>query len=74
MQYYTPSKGANDKNRKQSNQKFFNSKFFKSLQLQEKELRQNVNKYPELKEYRNGGNRLRKKIPSWAAFSYLSLE
>jgi len=70
MQYYTPSKGENDKNKKQSNREFFNNKFFNSLKSQEKELRQNVNKYPELKEYRNGGSRSRKKIPCWAAFSY----
>ncbi|WP_312700902.1 Abi family protein [Sedimentibacter sp.] len=29
-----------------------------------------MNKYPELKEYRNGGSRSIKKIPCWAAFSY----
>ncbi len=69
-QYYTPSKGDNDKNKRKSNIEFFNNKFFKNLQAQEKELRQNVNKYPELKEYRNGGSRSRKKIPCWAAFSY----
>jgi abortive infection bacteriophage resistance protein len=70
MQYYTPSKGENDKNKKKSNREFFNNKFFNCLKSQEKELRQNVNKYPELKEYRNGGSRSRKKIPCWAAFSY----
>lgn len=68
--YYTPSKGDVDKSRKLSNRKFFNNKFFKTLQAQEKELRQNVNKYPELKEYRSGGSKSKKKIPCWAAFSY----
>ena len=29
-----------------------------------------VLKYPELKEYRNGGKRAAMNIPSWAAFSY----
>ncbi|WP_312811593.1 Abi family protein [Sedimentibacter sp.] len=69
-QYYTPSKGENDKKKKESNRNFFNNNFFNNLKSQEKELRQNENKYPELKEYRNGGSRSRKKIPCWAAFSY----
>ena len=33
-------------------------------------LRKDVLKYPELKEYRNGGKRAAMNIPSWAAFSY----
>ena len=68
--YYTETKGDNDKNKRNSNKKFFNNKLFKNIQTQEKELRQNVNKYPELKEYRSGGSRSKKKIPCWAAFSY----
>lgn len=67
---YTPSKGDRDKNKRNSNQKFFNNILYKNLQTQEEELRQSVNKYPELKEYRIGGSRSTKKIPSWAAFSY----
>ena len=68
--YYTDTKGDNDKNKRISNRKFFNNKLFKNIQNQEKELRQNVVKYPELKEYRVGGSRSKKKIPCWAAFSY----
>lgn len=68
--YYTDTKGDNDKNKRISNRKFFTTKFFKNIQNQEKELRQNVVKYPELKEYRVGGSRSKKKIPCWAAFSY----
>src|SRR5690554_3063063 len=37
MQYYTPSKGENDKNKKKSNREFFNNKLFNSLKSQEKE-------------------------------------
>lgn len=68
--YYTETKGENDKKKKVSNRDFFNNVFFKKVMQQERELRSNVNKYPELKEYRTGGKRVRKKIPSWAAFSY----
>ncbi|MEA5084745.1 MAG: Abi family protein [Lachnospiraceae bacterium] len=68
--YYTETKGDNDKNKRLSNKKFFNNKLFKNIQIQEKELRQNVNKHPELKEYRSGGSRSKKKISCWAAFTY----
>ena len=33
----------------------------------------NVRKYPELKEYRKGGNRQKNKLPIWVAFSYFEL-
>lgn len=70
---YTATKGDRDKNRRKSNQKFFDTTFFKNLQIQEKELRQKVNRYPELKDYRSGGSRSKRKIPCWAAFSYFEL-
>jgi abortive infection bacteriophage resistance protein len=68
--YYTDTKSERDKIRKSSNIKFFNTKFYKNIVENENELRSKKNKYPELKEYRFGGKRARKKIPSWAAFSY----
>lgn len=68
--FYTETKGENDKNKKASNRNYFNNKFFKNIVLDERKLRTNVNKYPELKEYRTGGQRAKKKIPCWAAFSY----
>lgn len=68
--YYTDTKSERDKTRKTSNVEFFNTKFLKNIVENEKVLRSKKNKYPELKEYRVGGKRARKKIPSWAAFSY----
>lgn len=67
--FYNPTKGDSDKNKRVSNRAYFN-KYFTNLQSHENELRMNVNKYPELKEYRSGGIRSMKKIPCWAAFSY----
>ena len=67
--YYTKSKGENNKIKKKSNQKFY-PKFKKAIVDTEKKLRTNVNKYPEFKEYRTGGRRFQRKIPCWAAFSY----
>ena len=32
-----------------------------------------VRKYPELKEYRKGGNKQKNKLPVWVAFSYFEL-
>lgn len=68
--FYTETKGENDKKKRASNRQYFNNKFFKNIVQEEKALRRNVNKYPELKEYRTGGQRASKKIPCWAAFSY----
>lgn len=68
--FYTETKSERDKNKREANKRFFDNKFFKNIVSQEKALRSNVNKYPELKEYRSGGKRVKKKIPSWAAFSY----
>ena len=67
--YYTKSKGENDKVKRHLNQKAY-PKFKKTLVDTEKKLKTNVNKYPEFKEYRTGGKRFRRKIPCWAAFSY----
>jgi abortive infection bacteriophage resistance protein len=48
-------------------------KFFDQINQSELNLRSNNTKYPELKEYRNGGKRAYKNIPCWAAFSYFEL-
>ncbi|MBC8580154.1 Abi family protein [Zhenhengia yiwuensis] len=66
---YTPSRSEKDSTKRTSNVKYFD-KFIKTISENEKQLRRNVHKYPELKEYRTGGKRAKKKIPSWAAFSY----
>lgn len=71
--YYTDTKSERDSNKRQSNKNFFNNIFYKGLVQYERELRSNVNKYPELKEYRTGGKRVKKKIPCWAAFSHFEL-
>lgn len=67
--YYTSSKGENDKSKRNLNKKKY-PKFIKDLKEKESKLRKNKLKYPELKEYRHGGTRSSYKIPSWAAFSY----
>lgn len=69
-QYYTETKGAKDKIKRNSNKVFFNNKFINSVIAEEENLRMKSNKYPELSEYRKGGARSEIKIPSWAAFSY----
>ena len=69
-EYYTPTKGEKDKLRKESNRRWFERTFFRKLKEQEENLRKDKNKFPELKEYRGNGERSRKKIPCWAAFSY----
>ncbi len=68
--FYTETKGESDKNKKESNRNFFNTKFFKNVINQERDLKKYGNKYPELKDYRRGGERSGKKIPCWIAFSY----
>ena len=69
--FYTETKGENDRKKKISNKYYFNNKFFPTIVQQENELRSRVNKYPELNEYRAGGERVNAKIPCWAAFSYV---
>ena len=69
QQNYTPTRSERNKFYRKKNVKFFNS-FFSDIQDKEEMLRKDVLKYPELKEYRNGGKRAAMNIPSWAAFSY----
>ena len=68
---YTPSCSEKDANKRRKNIKFYNTKFFPNLKKQEKELRQNVHKYPELVQYRKGGEFNTQKIPCWIYFSYV---
>lgn len=62
-QYYTETKGAKDKIKRNSNKVFFNNKFINSVIAEEENLRMKSNKYPELSEYRKGGARSKIKIP-----------
>ncbi|MGL4849579.1 MAG: Abi family protein [Clostridium sp.] len=69
-EFYTPTKGEKDKLKREANKKWFKQKFIKRLVEQERNLRQDRSKFPELKEYRDGGTKNRREIPCWAAFSY----
>lgn len=68
--YYTPSRGERDTKKRKTNIKYFNSVFYNDIVRKEEKLRKNVVKYPELKEYRKGGNRHSNKLPIWVTFSY----
>lgn len=72
-QYYTPTKSEKDKKTRKRNVSFFNTKFFASLINDEEQLRRDVVKHPELKEYRRGGSRQNNVLPVWAAFSYFEM-
>ena len=69
-QFYTPSQGEKDAKKRKQNIAFFHNAFFKDTMDKEEKLRKDVRKYPELKEYRKGGNRQSNKLPVWVAFSY----
>jgi abortive infection bacteriophage resistance protein len=72
-QYYTPTKSEKDKITRNKNVRFFNTKFFPGLMDQEENLRKDVIKHPELKEYRKGGSRQNNVLPVWAAFAYFEM-
>lgn len=72
-QSYTPSQGEKDAKKRKHNIAFFNNHLYKDILEKEAKLRQDVRKYPELKEYRKGGNRQKNKFPVWVAFSYFEL-
>ena len=72
-QYYTPTKSEKDKKTRNRNVSFFNTKFFVSLTNDEENLRRDVVKHPELKEYRRGGTLQNNVLPVWAAFSYFEM-
>lgn len=67
--YYTQSKSERDKKKKESNIRFFEN-FKRNIINNERKLRSDILKYPELKDYRKGGKKSKYKIPSWVAFSY----
>lgn len=66
---YTATQGEHDKNKRETHRKKFRE-FFKKIKDAESSLIYKLNKYPELKEYRRGGSRHRKRIPAWTAFMY----
>lgn len=72
-QSYTPSQGERDAKKRKHNIAFFNNHLYKDILKKEAKLYQDVRKYPELKEYRKGGNRQKNKLPVWVAFSYFKL-
>lgn len=69
-EYYAPSRGERDTKKRKTNIKYFESVFYDDIVRKEEKLRKNVVKYPELKEYRKGGNRHTNKLPIWVTFSY----
>ena len=69
QQNYTPTRSERNKFYRNKNVKFFES-FFHDIRDKEEKLKKDILKYPELKEYRNGGKRASMNIPCWAAFSY----
>ena len=72
-QSYTPSQGEKDAKKRKQNIVFFNNHLYKDILDKEEKLRKDVRKYPELKEYRKGGNRQKNKLPVWVAFSFFEL-
>lgn len=70
---YTPSQGEKDAKKRKQNISFFNNHLYKDILSKEEKLRKDVRKYPELKEYRKGGNKQKNKLPVWVAFSYFEL-
>ncbi len=72
-QYYTPTKSEKDKKTRKKNVWFFHNKFFPGIKETEENLRKDVVKHPELKEYRKGGARQNNVLPVWATFSYFEM-
>lgn len=68
-QYYTKTRGERDRQKRSFYIRNY-PKFKNAIVETEKNLRTNVNKYPEFTKYRRGGSRYTKNIPCWAAFSY----
>lgn len=66
---YTETQGETDKKKRQACRDKF-PQFLKQIKDAENSLIRSLNKYPELKEYRKGGKRYRKRIPAWTAFMY----
>ena len=68
--YYTPSKSEKNK---ESRNKIIAAfpKFLNELKDKEKSIKTDVKKYPELKDYRTGGQYYREKLPAWVLFEYV---
>ncbi|MBH0158586.1 Abi family protein [Fictibacillus sp. 5RED26] len=66
---YTPSQGESDKI-KRNRYKAKYPRFYQDLKKAENRLISKPHQYPELKDYRRGGPRYRKRIPAWTAFTY----
>ncbi len=71
--YYTATKSVSDRKTKNKNINFFHNKFLPGIKDAEEQLRKDVVKHPELKEYRKGGARHSNVLPVWAAFSYFEM-
>lgn len=72
-QYYTPSRAERDAKKRKHNIRCFNNRFFPDIVKKESDLRKNIVKYPELKEYRSGGIRHHNNLPIWVTFSYVEM-
>lgn len=72
-QYYTPSKAERDAKKRIKYIRHFNKKFFPDIVKKESDIRGNIVKYPELKEYRSGGDRHHNNLPVWVTFSYVEM-
>lgn len=68
--YYTPSKSEKNKLSRNKNIAAF-PKFLNELEEKEKSIRTDVKKYPELKDYRIGGQYYGEKLPAWVLFEYV---
>ena len=68
--YYTPSKSEKNKVARNKNIAAF-PKFFNELKEKEKLIRSDSKKYPELKDYRIGGQYFKETLPAWVLFEYV---
>lgn len=68
--YYTPSRSENNKAIRQRNIDLF-PKFLNDLKAKEISIRTNAKKYPELRDYRFGGQYYTDKLPAWVLFEYI---
>lgn len=66
---YTPTQGESDKKTKEACKRNYPI-FFQQIKKAESSLISKPHRYPELKAYRKGGTRYRKRIPAWTAFMY----
>lgn len=69
---YTPTKSNNDKIEKQKNQRLFDG-FLKDIRNNEKRIRTDTSRYPEIKEMRPKGKSENDRLPAEAYFYYIDL-